>query len=52
MYIGAIVTALRDRDLKGLGYYGKMKEIDKQDVYKKWKNDEVQAASYNKSIRF
>jgi len=42
-HVGPIVIALRDRDIKAIGYYGKMKEIDKQDSYRKWKNDEVQA---------
>ena len=41
-HVGPIIIALRDRDIKAIGYYGKMKEIDKQDAYTKWKNDEVQ----------
>jgi len=40
--VGAIVIALKDRDLKAIGYYGKIKEMNKQDAYKSWKNDEVQ----------
>ena len=42
-HVSPIVIALRDRDIKAIRYYGKMKEIDKQDFYRKWKNDEVQA---------
>ena len=46
-HVGAIVIALRDRNLKALGYYEKMKKIDKQDAYKKWKNDEVRVINTN-----
>ena len=41
-HVGPIIIALRNRDIKAIAYYGKMKEIDKQDAYQKWKNDEVQ----------
>ena len=40
-HVGSIVITLRDRDVKAIGYYGKMKEADKRDAYSKWKNDEV-----------
>jgi len=36
-HVSPIVIALRDRDIKAIGYYGKMKGIDKQDSYRKWK---------------
>ena len=40
--MGPIVLALRDRDIQAIGYYGKMKELEKREAYFKWKNGEIQ----------
>ena len=41
-HVGPIVIALRDRDIQAIGYYGKMKELEKREAYCKWKGGEVQ----------
>ena len=41
-HVGPIVLALRDRDIQAIGYYGKMKELEKKEAYFKWKNGEIQ----------
>ena len=41
-HVGPIVIALRDRDIQAIGYYGKMKELEKREAYCKWKGREVQ----------
>ena len=41
-HVGPIVIALRDRDIQAIGYYGKMKELEKRKAYCKWKGGEVQ----------
>jgi len=40
-HVGPIVLALRDRGLSAAGYYGKMKEGEKNESYMKWKMGEV-----------
>ena len=39
-HVGPIVMALRDRGVQAIGYYGKMNEREKVDVYKRWKSGE------------
>ena len=39
-HVGPIVMALRDRGVQAIGYYGKMKEREKIDAYKRWKSGE------------
>lgn len=41
-HVGPIVLALRDRNIKAVGYYGKMKEGEKNEAYIQWKRSEVQ----------
>ena len=41
-HVGPIVLALRDRNIQAIGYYGKMKELDKVEAYCKWKSGEIQ----------
>ena len=42
-HVAPIVLALRDRNIQAVGYYGKMKEGEKQESYFKWKSGEMQA---------
>ena len=41
-HVDPIVLALRNRDIQAIGYYGKMKELEKREAYSKWKSGEVQ----------
>ena len=41
-HVSPIVKALRDRDIQAIGYYDKMKELEKREAYCKWKGGEVQ----------
>ena len=40
-HVPAIVLALRDRGIEAVGYYGKMKEGDKEDALLRWRSGEV-----------
>ena len=39
-HVGPIVMALRDRGVQAIGYYGKMRETEKVDAYRRWKSGE------------
>ena len=41
-HVGPIVLALRNRGVLSIGYYGKMKELEKRESYCKWKSGEIQ----------
>ena len=41
-HVAPIVLALRDRNVQAVGYYGKMKEGEKNEAFLQWKRGEVQ----------
>ena len=48
-HVGPIVLALRDYGENAIGYYGKMKESEKDDAYLRWKKGDTSDCG-NKSI--
>lgn len=41
-HVDPVVLALRHWDIQAIGYYGKIKELEKRETYCKWKSGEVQ----------
>ena len=50
-HVGPIVLALRDRGIQAIGYYGKMKELEKREAYFKWKSGEIQVIVATRTFR-